>query len=317
MASVKTLFVITIMTARMIFPGLHPSIGNTPNARPPAIRSMTMDLSSDVKTTKSSTAWVTVPSNLKVGPSALLVIDDSPVQSLFDDNKPGETRQTKTFAYWGCGETVAAGQPKIITSKTANTAPDDTTPNASYAYWPGDNAKPISNDASTPGIYKLTTNYAGSTTVTLGKDQDFLDPVDIDDLGSKIDLTKPIVIKWKAIPNALGYVVKVYGGTSDSVITWNSGSDSDSIPGIEYNPVSKEDVEKYLKNGVLLPPDKISCTIPAGIFKGSANVVLMITAVGRDTIQTDQGVDTQVVVRSTASLPLYSEVNLNKPRKSE
>ncbi len=199
------------------------------------------------------------------------------------------------------------GQPKV--SVSGQTPPDPVPsapalPNGSYAYWPGYNDQPLKSEASAVGTYTLDANYGGGASVTLGPEQEFLGTVHLVGLPKKFDLEKPIVVKWKSVPRALAYVLNAYGGSEKETITWTSSADRISAQGIENRPISASEITDLVNTKILLPPNATTCTIPAGIFRGSESVFLTVTAIGADKVETKDGVETRVLVRSTVSVPI-------------
>ena len=298
MVTLKTLFIITVSTSRFFFPGVPAATGLPETAKQPAVRSLSMEVASSVAAPTGAKASIAVPEGLKIAPEIGLQI----VESL---PKPATSQPAPELAeYWGSGRQIGADQPKITKSAPA-TAPPEGFPDKSYAYWPPANSKPLDDAAALAGTYTFKTNYCGGAQVTLANEQNFLDPIHITSTGD-FDLGKPIVIRWKPVSNAAGYLFKAYGGDANKTITWTSSAKPELAKAIEYRPVSKTDLETFIKQGVLIPPYAVSCTIPAGIFKGSESVMLVMTAVGRDLAQKDNKLETWVVVRSTASVPLHS-----------
>jgi hypothetical protein len=80
-AGLKTLFVISVLTTRMIMPGMPsmPAGMGVPDMNAPT-KTLTMDLTSDKKVNAKSTAQCAVPEGLKLGPKVDLEID-LPVKS--------------------------------------------------------------------------------------------------------------------------------------------------------------------------------------------------------------------------------------------
>lgn len=307
----KTVFIITVATYRMVFPGLSPLAplpGVDRNAEPPATRSITMDLWSDATADAQSSAHVAAPSGLKLEGPARLTVDLKwkPPASTPASTGTGNDG-VLTSSYWGCGETIPQGQPKV--SVSGQTPPDPAppapaVPTGSYAYWPGYNDKPLKPEASAVGTYTLDANYSGAPSVTLGPEQEFLGTVNLVGVPKKFDLEKPLVVKWKPVPRALAYVLSAYGGSARETITWTSSADRLAAQGIENRPVSASEAAELINTKVLLPPNATTCTIPAGIFKGSESVFLTVTAIGADKVETRDGVETRVLVRSTVSVPI-------------
>ncbi len=302
MATLKTVLIITITTARLIFPGLPGARGLGAADQPPAARSISFELASDAAATKDSKASISLPEGLKLGKTIELEVDPAGVP------KPEVEQPSKLIVhkYWGSSREVAGNQPKVSEPNGAAPPLDPGIPTKSYASWPTMESPDLQRNAATPGDYSLTTDYCGSTTVTLAPEQNFLAPVNITNPTSEPDLSKPIVVNWRPIPNAVGYMLKAYGGDNEKTITWTSATKPELAEEIEYRPLTKEEVDSLIQDGVLLPSYTISATIPAGIFKGASSVMLLVTAFGKDMVQTKDGVETQVIVRSTASSPLYS-----------
>lgn len=301
MTSLKTLFIITVSTMRLVFPNMPAAMGLPETAKPPAVRSFGIEVASDIVAPKDAKASVTVPAGLRVGSTVDMQLDASAAKPEAQD----QTSKFKLVEYWGIGSEVRADQPKVT---QAGGAPAEAAkiPDKSYAYWPRMDTKPLANDAATPGAYALKTSYCGGTSVTLAPEQGFLDPIEITSPTREADLAQPITIRWKPVANAVGYVLNVYGGGDAQTITWTSSAKPELSKGIEYRPLGKDELDKLIKEGGLIPPYVASCAIPAGIFKGSSSVMLVMTAVGKDTVQTKDKIETQVIVRSTASMPLYN-----------
>ena len=313
MLSLKTILIITISTARLVFPGVPGAKGLSEVDRPPATKSISFELASDAAAGKDSMAAITVPEGLRVGSSLDLQVDLATNLS-----ESALLSKVPLHQYWGISREVATGQPKISQPKAEpDTSPG--IPTTSYASWPSLKSPRIADAASVAGDYSLKTDYCGSTTFSLTADQNFLAPINITSASGEPDLDKPVVIKWRPVPNAVGYLLRAYGGDTTKTLNWTSAAKPELAEGIEYRPLTREEVEKFVEDGVLVPSYAISATIPAGIFKGSPSVMLVLTAFGKDMTQTRDGIETQVIVRSTASLPLYSTPLLppSKPKNAD
>lgn len=328
----KTVFLITVLTTRMIMPGM-PSMPNIPGMKMPGIgspaRTLTMDLTSDMKAGEKSKAECAIPDGLKLGPRVKLDIDlpASSVESSGTDEKtkPGKAEEKKFTikTYWGCAEKVPSGQPMVLdsdkiagqmgkagmdmdfTKMMKSSAVDAAFENGSHAYWPGFQKGEIAEDADTPGSYELNTNYCGDTSITFSKAQNFLEPVEIVSPGKKApDLEKTIKLEWKSIPNAEAYILSAMSGSEDEMVIWTSSSDPKIGRDFQSKAISKDELDGLIDKGILLPASKTSCRIPAGIFKDTGAPTIIVTAIGTDKIQDKDGIETRVVVRSTAMLML-------------
>ena len=326
----NTLFVIAVATSKMIMPGM-PEIPNIPGMNTPGFgapeRTLTMTLTSDKPATKASKAECAIPAGLKLGPKVDLKIN-LPEKVTEEYSIPDEPNDTVDEAgkmvikyYWMCGETVPVGQPRILdTEKMMADVPKDAKgqvdmskamkyareaiEDSSYAYWPHSGGNPI-KDASQhcPGNYTLTTNYCGGTDITFGPAQDFLTPIDLIS-PKKIDLAQTIQVEWKPVKNALAYILTAFGSKENEMIIWTSAADPDVTTDFTYRAILPDQVKKYIEKGILLPPDKTSCRIPAGIFKDCGAPMLSVIAIGTDKVQTKDNIETQVTVRSTATVML-------------
>ena len=265
-----------------------------------------MDLFSGAKADYRSKAGVGVPEGLKVASPIQLLIDLRQAPKAGPAEKPNAKSRFVVKTYWGSAKEVLQGQPRVsMSDEAATAAPADKLPDASYAYWSPDLVKPLEADAAVPGTYTLTTNYCGGTSVTLESDQDFLDPIDLVGIPQKANLDKPIRITWKTVPRALGYLVTATGGSATESVNWTSSADPDAVKGVEERPHSRDEVAGYVDKKVLLAPYTVTCTIPAGVFRGSKSVFVNVTAFGPDKAQTRDGIETRVIVRSTAGIPVF------------
>lgn len=301
--ALSTLFIIAITTSRMVFPGI-PAFTPSPGVdeASPAVRSITMELYSK-NSISGPEANIALPEGLKLSKTARMQI--TPFKQ---PDQAGSTEKITVKTYWGSSDAIGAGQPSV--KQEAETAEAGQLDYKTVALWPGRGKAfetgPISEDASTVGTYKLTTNYAGSTTITLGQAQDFLAPIELDDPGKDVDIEKPVKLQWKAVPNALAYEVTAYGGNEKETVVWTAGSQSGADLNLENTFISGDGVKKLLEQKALLGPDATYATIPAGVFKDSTGVMFTITAIGADKLQEKDGIKTQVIVRSTACAPLFS-----------
>ncbi len=130
--------------------------------------------------------------------------------------------------------------------------------------------------------------------------------IEPDDLGSNIDLDKPVTIHWKAVPNAKAYLVTAYGGGNKNAMMWVSSANPEWVSGedLASRAIPTQEMDKLVKDGILLPGTARSCTIPAKVFSGATGAMMIVTAFGRDVVQHKDDIETDVIVRSTATIPL-------------
>jgi hypothetical protein len=306
----KTIFVVAVTTCRMIFPGISPTVplGDEPkNPVIPATKAVSLELYSSAKADGASRAQASVPAGLKVTDATDMVVDTAGIAPPATDASKTDSPKFTVKAYWGSSEAVPQGQPRVTTSDITSTGTSLPAglPTTSFAYWPPDNTKPLASDVSAAGEYTLTTNYAGKGSVTLDKAQDFLPTIVIDNVRTKADLAKPFKFSWKPVEGALAYLVMATGGSGLETVTWSSSADPDALTDdITYRPVPKDELDKLLEKKVLLAPNATTCTVPAGIFTSSRTVLLTVLAVGADKVETKDGIESRVVVRSIVSMPV-------------
>lgn len=335
----KVLFVITITTARMFMPGMSglakmPGM-NIPDMNAPK-RTLTMDLTTDQQPKESYKAECAIPEDLKLGPKVNLRIDmpseaEPSEGAIGKDDSASKSTEMKIKTYWGCGEYIAEGQPKVLDTKSMGMAnqqafksgkmPKSMSKTLSFdntrGYWPYDDFKGIDDKAKCPGEYNLVTNFCGDTTVFLKNNQDFLAAIDIVKPGSKgANVSKAIPIEWKSVPNAKAYLLTAFAASGNEMVTWTSSSSPDVPMDLQYKAIKKADLDSYIDKGILLPGDATSCCIPAGVFKGMQSPMLMITAFGLDKIQEKSGIETNVIIRSTASMTLGEGMQMDEDEES-
>lgn len=322
----STVFVVAVLTTRMIMPGMPdmPAGMKIPGMEP--TRSLTMTLTSGKDVDAKSKAQCAIPEGLKLGPKVDLQIDlptreTAPTGKDEAEQTKGEKVKFVMKTYWDCAEVVPPGQPKVIdTDKMmagmggggmdlskmmqagAKMAP--WRGDGSHAYWPGSKAKPIADGAATPGPWELTTNYCGGTSLTFDEGQDFLAPLDLTSPGKgELDVEKTIKVEWKAVPNAQAYLITAFAAKDSVMVMWTSSAVPDSKLDAS-KALGRDEVKTYIEKGILIPPTKTSCRIPAGIFKEVGAPMLSVTAIGVDKLQEKDGILTMVTVRSMATVML-------------
>lgn len=172
--------------------------------------------------------------------------------------------------YWGCGTSIPKGQPehlKLDHKGTGKVVPGGSSGTA-------DSMKLANLTGKDPGTYLLKTSYAGNTTITLGEAQEFLEPAAFTEPAGgmmvKADLSQPLKLSWSKVPRAVGYSLLASGTekASGKPCMWEAIKDGQTsfVAG---------GTTAGAKAGKLLPPDHLSCTIPAGIFTGNVSVMLI------------------------------------------
>lgn len=299
---IKTIFVITMSTVRLIFPDIPilPGIqaGEVSKEQNGVVRSVNMTLTSEKRAEQIPSVRVDVPAGLGVGPFVKLIVDQSKPKSAASN-----AGKSSIKTYWGSDAVVSPGQPRV--EEISGAAFGSSLP-ASTAYWPIGYAgeKVAGADAKPAGKYTLTTNYCGSANATVSEDQTCLDPISLLTLKGTYDPSKPLRIKWVKIPRAAGYVVTAIAGNGNETINWTSSSDPEIGFDLENKPVVKDKVDEYIAKKIIQAPETSMATIPAGVFQGMDDAIITVTAIGSDTLQPGAEIDSYVLVRSMANIPI-------------
>lgn len=241
-----------------------------------------------------------VPEGFKPGPSLPLIPPrqdvGEPVKGE-DAPQPFEKPKGRLLIYWGCGETVRPGQPKVL--ETAKMSPGafakafagrtpsrQSPPSArkgwTFARWPDrDGGEEIPPDASLVGEHRVEGNFLPKPIrFSLTSSQDFMPPVEFSPLAK--GKNGSISVSWKPIPAAVAYYAVAMGHdeAKGDTILWSSSEVMESGFGLlDYLPPS--DITRFLKEKVLLPPGKAGCTIPP-VFPGEGGGVLTFIAYGTE-----------------------------------
>ncbi|MFZ6657914.1 hypothetical protein [Undibacterium sp. TJN19] len=257
------------------------------------------------KNTALTEATQAIPAGMNLGDSLKLVapVPDKPVPVTTTEETPTEPSyerpKGKISIYWGCGETVRPGQPRVL--DVAKSSPEDyakffvmrgkvTKGARSQPGWPSwpnkvDDRK-VPDTASLVGQHQFTGNgIPDSFKVNLGPGQDLMAPIEL----AQTKKDGGVNLEWKSIANARGYFISVMGGqqsgNSDSaeVIVWTSSELPDFGFGlVDYQ--TNADVDKWINEKVILPASTTKCDVPKGIFGEQGTGMLRMIAYGSDAV---------------------------------
>ena len=224
----------------------------------------------------------------------------SPKQSKDTAPEPGEERviepeherpKGKMLLFWGCGDTVRAGQPRVVDFATASPADlakffqsrratqRGTHSAVGRPAWPSaDDARMVPAQASLVGEHQVTgSGVPEGLRFQIPAGQDLMPAIALKQTAQPAGST---LLEWQALPTARAYFVSAMGareGAADSgeMVMWSSSEQPDMGFGlIDYqtNPA----VDRWLKEQVLLVPQTTRCAIPKGVFSGQGAMVRMI-----------------------------------------
>ncbi len=237
-----------------------------------------------------------VPQTTQLAPTLKLVAPEQqgpPVPTDDTVDQPEYERpKGKMLLYWGCSESVRAGQPRVVDFATA--APADfqkffiarratqrgAHSTAGRPQWPSrDDTRPVPNGASLVGEHGFTgQGVPEGFKFSIPAMQDLMPAIDL----AQREADGAMQLEWKVLPTARGYFIAAMGaregagrgGDSAEMVFWTSSEQPDTGMGlVEYQ--TNAAVDRWLKEKVLLEPSVTRCAVPKGIF-GEGAMLRMI-----------------------------------------
>jgi hypothetical protein len=245
-------------------------------------------------------ATQTIPAGMAMG-SSLTLLPTPPAKSATpnpltpqDDanaEMPDKPRG-RILMYWGCGDTVRSGQPKILDATNAN--PQDyaqfmrgrgtrgrgATAAPGNSVWPNTASNErVPANASLQGQHIVSGDgIPAGLQFNLGEAQDFLPPLDVSANG---DFAQAITLRWTAQAQARAYFLNAMGGSGDDMVIWSSAESPEPGWGL-MDYLSPTNLTQWLGDKTLLPASQTACAIPSGIFAKSDGAMLQGIAYGQE-----------------------------------
>jgi hypothetical protein len=260
-------------------------------------RSLLLQLNSPKTPPAGPEATHDIPPGLNMGKTLPLLIPEraKPARSGEEPERKMEKPKVRMLFYWGCGETVRQGQPKVLDTEkmsmpefgkamSGRTGSGQTPPSQragwAYAEWPNQkDRQDVPKGSSLSGDHFIHGNYTPDIKFAVGERHDFMAPVEFTSVTG--GLTDSITFQWKKIPTAIGYFAMVSGQiekTGETVI-WSSSDAPDPGYGLmSYLPPA--DVNRFIRDKVVMGPDVTSCSVPRGIFKDANGAALQFIGYG-------------------------------------
>lgn len=219
-----------------------------------------------------------VPAGMNVGRSIPLMIEPRERGAAGSWEKPPLERFKINF-YWGCGQTIRAGQPRVFEITPGGQIRYDdfmqgraerdrgATSNDNASSWPNKRSRrEIGANGSLVGEHVVTGDVPASLRFTVPPEQDFMAPMRLRTSG---ELSGPIQVSWGAVPRARSYMVTAMGMKNEGreITIWSASDVPDSGGGM-IGFLSPANVQRFLNEKAILPASQTTCTIPRGVFTG-------------------------------------------------
>jgi hypothetical protein len=209
-----------------------------------------------------------------------------------------ERPKGKMYLYWGCGETVRAGQPRVLDMATAK--PEDfgkfftsrrATQRGAHAaagrpLWPNEpDSRMVPANASLVGEHAFSgQGVPEGFKFGIPAAQDLMPEIAL----RQSDVGGSTLLEWAALPTARAYFIAAMGakggmggGSDTEMVFWTSSEVPELGTGlIDYqtNPA----VDRWLQEKVLLQPAVTRCAVPKGIFGEGGGAMLRMIAYGSE-----------------------------------
>jgi len=244
-----------------------------------------------------------VPPGTQLAPTLKLVAPkiDKPAPAPSDESvvpQDMERPKGKMLLYWGCGEAVRAGQPRVLDMATAK--PEEygkffvsrraTQRGAHLAagrpVWPNEvDNHMVPANASLVGEHAFSgQGVPEGFRFAIASAQDLMPEIVL----KQTDAGGATQLEWSGLPTARAYFIAAMGakggmtgGADVEMVFWTSSEVPETGSGlIDYqtNPA----VDRWLQEKVLLQPTVTRCTVPKGIFGESGGAMLRMIAYGTE-----------------------------------
>ncbi|OWW20740.1 hypothetical protein [Noviherbaspirillum denitrificans] len=243
-----------------------------------------------------------IPGGMSMGPSLLLVPNrPQPAErgTTTRDETPdrGDKPKGRILLYWGCGDTIRPGQPKVLdfakqdyaefaqffashggASKGVQGRPG-------HSLWPNErDNKRVPDNASLEGEHAVSGDGVPATLkFNVGAPYDFLPKVQLTTRGAPKD---GVQVSWTGMQHAKGYFLHAQGaaegqGGAQDMIFWSSSEKPDNGWSL-MTYQSPAQITKLLQQKVILPPSTVDCKVPKGIFDKAEGAMLNMIAYGNE-----------------------------------
>ena len=254
-----------------------------PDARHPMMTGKFFDIAMLNSLAPGKNAEQQVPAGLGLGASLPLLPPTAKVGREVGTNPEMPDGEIHIKYYWGCGSEVRAGQPRELHMRAkggkfemsgdpmqGRYAPDrgiDPTP--SYVLWPNPSTRSRAPaNASLVGQHHITgQGVPESLKFELQQVADFMPKIALTQTG---ELASGLTLGWQPVDRAKAYFLHGLSLQDKTIVIWSSAEVPDAGQGV-VDYLTGAQVDRWLKEKVLLPPTTTSCAIPKGIFADAAS----------------------------------------------
>ncbi|HJV80204.1 hypothetical protein [Noviherbaspirillum sp.] len=239
-----------------------------------------------------------IPGGMNMG-SSLLLMPYRPKQEAqgMRSDGPGEAEKPKgrILLYWGCGNTIRPGQPKVLDlgkqdyAEFAQFFSSHGAPSKGvqgrpgHSLWPNErDSKRVPDNASLVGEHTVSGDgVPASLRFNVGAAHDFLPRAQLSTQGMPSD---GVQVAWNAMDNAKGYFLQAQGAVSgpdgaQDMIFWSSSEKPENGWSLMAYQAPAQ-IAKLLQQKVILAPSTVNCTVPKGIFDKAEGAMLNMIAYG-------------------------------------
>lgn len=197
--------------------------------------------------------------------------------------------------YWGCGEKVRDGQPRVLDFQSTpiaqwgeffqGRAVKDRGAQAKpgHSLWPNEkDRRLVPEGASLLGAHEVTgKGVPPALRFQIDALHDFMPAIRLQQSG---DPQGVVQLAWPTVTNARAYFINAMSGAEGGdgaaeLVFWSSAEVPDFGMGL-MDYASPANVAKWLKEKVLLPPEATKCAVPNGIFAKTEGAMLRMIAYG-------------------------------------
>lgn len=223
-----------------------------------------------------------IPPGMRMGESLPLLPPRREASAPAGEREPGdvppdvERPRGRILIYWGCSETVRAGQPRVIdlargspsefaTAFAGRHAPDrGARIGANHVLYPNErNTVVLARESSLAGEHRIQgAGVPASMKFTLAEPQDVMPAIRLQSRGT---LQDSIALSWSPVAQARAYYLHAMSGQGNDMVMWSSAETPDTGMGL-FDYLPNATIDKWTRERVLLGAQATNCAVPKGIF---------------------------------------------------